>query len=363
MSSPNIFNNLPFSPPPANFQIDFLRNIQWLLESSSYNSTYKFALIIALANLSIESGIGDQRSLTINYEQVAEQLLNLYWRQALPYSAGEEDSILSQTLNNGQIKVINSILKLQSKSSTSLLKSQKVNPKAWDTAINEIVRVLKTNPVKRLQLADQKIERDFLYDYDDTSLRLKPGIAYCLSRFNQIVLKLCQQYWADFVRNNRHNRIYFSDDIDLQQFLFDQPRQSLSLLVPILLDTQHGQCFYCHKDLNKNLEVDHFIPWSKYPIDTIHNFVLADHDCNNKKRDYLAEERFYEQWLLRNQNYGEDIANDTQSLGFISNQQRSETISSWAYQIAVEHNDLVWTPDSKIKLRTIDPHLLPKLRH
>lgn len=49
MGHPNHLS--PLTAPSADFQIDFLRNLQWLLESSSYNTTYKFALIIALSNL------------------------------------------------------------------------------------------------------------------------------------------------------------------------------------------------------------------------------------------------------------------------------------------------------------------------
>lgn len=87
MSHPNHLSHLALIAPSADFQIDFLRNLQWLLESSSYNTTYKFALIIALSNLSIESGISDQRNLTLSYEQIAEQFIALYWRQTMPFSA------------------------------------------------------------------------------------------------------------------------------------------------------------------------------------------------------------------------------------------------------------------------------------
>jgi hypothetical protein len=34
--------------------------------------------------------------------------------------------------------------------------------------------------------------------------------------------------------------------------------------------------------------VDHFIPWSRYPADLGHNFVLAHDRCINAKSDYLA---------------------------------------------------------------------------
>ena len=356
--------------PSAAFQLNFLRDIQWLLESSSYNSTYKFALLMSLVNLSIESGIGDNSSHTISYRQLAEQFMYLYWRQTIPFSAQDQHTILKQGINSGKDAVIQQILKLQQLTKTKSLNGARTSePKTWKSTLSKLARIVKDKPARHLQSAENNNNREFMYFYDDKSneLVLKPGVAYCLSRFSKIINKLCQQYWSDFVRKNSHNQGYFSDDIDLKQFLFQQPRLYLGKLQEVLIDAQHGQCFYCHKPLKEDAknrtEVDHFIPWSKYPIDTVHNFILADHSCNNKKRDYLAEEKFYEQWLIRNQRYGQTIEAESQSqnLGFINNRQRSETVSQWAYQLAVEYEDLVWSPDRG--LRIIESGLLPNLRN
>jgi len=351
--------------PTAQFQLNFLRRIQWLLESSSYTSTYKFALLMATANLAIESGVNDDRECSISYQQLAEQFIQLYWIQVLPFSDQSSDSVLRQSSTTGQASVINSILNLQHKTqTTSLTIARTQNTKLWQSTIKDIASTIKKYPARYLQSAEDNVSREFLYIYDSklNVITLKPGIAYCFTRFNRIINKLCQQYWTEFVRKNRHNQSYFSDDVDLQQFLFHQSRQSLKVLESILIDTQQGQCFYCHKNLKNNIEVDHFIPWSKYPIDTTHNFVLTDHKCNNSKRDYLAEELFYEKWLKRNQQYGNTIEQEAKTIGFITNQQRSETISQWAYQIAVEHEDLVWSPELSIKLRPVNPDALPQLR-
>lgn len=336
-----------------------------MLESSSYTSTYKFALLISVTNLSIESGLNDNRECLISYEQLAEQFIQLYWKQALPFSDQYGESILKQSSTTGQAKIITSILTLQEETKTTNLNIARTHHiKQWQSTIKDIAQTIKNNPAKYLQSAEDKVSREFFYIYNsrEKAIILKPGIAYSFARFSQIIHKLCQQYWTEFVRNNRHNQPYFSDDIDLQGFLFNQSRQGLSLLVPILNETQQGQCFYCQKSLKKAVEVDHFVPWSKYPNDTTHNFVLTDHKCNNSKRDYLAEERFYEKWLKRNQQYGQVIEQETDGIGFISNQRRSETISRWAYQIAMEHEDLVWSPESNMRLRTINPELLPSLR-
>lgn len=123
-------------PPSAAFQLNFLRDIQWLLESSSYTSTYKFALLMALANLSIESGIGDNNPHTISYRQLAEQFMQLYWLQAIPFAAQNEDSILRQSATKGQASVITLILNLQSDTKqTSLNKARTSDAKKWQSTI------------------------------------------------------------------------------------------------------------------------------------------------------------------------------------------------------------------------------------
>ena len=107
--------------PTAEFQLNFLRRIQWLLESSYYTSTYKFALLISVTNLSIESGLNDNRECVISYEQLAEQFIQLYWTQALPFSDQYSESILKQSSTTGQAKVITSILTLQEETKTTNL--------------------------------------------------------------------------------------------------------------------------------------------------------------------------------------------------------------------------------------------------
>ena len=104
------------------------------------------------------------------------------------------------------------------------------------------------------------------------------------------------------------------------------------------------------KPLNKNMEVDHFIPWSKYPNDTAHNFVLADRRCNNAKRDYLADIPFYERWLHRNSIYHQDINSFSIEKGFVANFNKSKKISEWAYNLAIENGDLVWQPPKQLEI-------------
>lgn len=44
------------APPTAEDQLQFLNNIQRLLDEGQFTSTYKFALLMALADLAVEQG-------------------------------------------------------------------------------------------------------------------------------------------------------------------------------------------------------------------------------------------------------------------------------------------------------------------
>ena len=187
-----------------------------------------------MTNLSIESAVSDTSECSISYEQLAEQFIQLYWTQTLPFSDQDDDSVLKQSSTAGQAKVITSILKLQQETKTTSISVARTRDiKKWESTIEEVAQTIKNNPAKYLQSAQDKVSREFLYVYNPkaNAIVLMPGIVYCFNRFSQIIHKLCQQYWTEFVRKNRHNQPYFSDDIDLQQFLFHQSRQNLKVLV------------------------------------------------------------------------------------------------------------------------------------
>lgn len=341
------------SIPTFDFQVNFLKYIQWLLESGSYTSTYKFALLMALVNVTIESEFHGNAALFISYEQLAEQFIKLYWNQSLPFASQDninDEAVLSQN-KGSQAVVIVKIIELQNKQS-NINKAKISYPNDWAKMRKAIAQNIHKNPAKFLQ-TPENIERTFLYSYDEKNkdgITLNKGIAYCLAHFSGIVFKLCEQYWTDFVRDNKRNQHLFNHDTDLKGFLFDQSRQNLASLLPMLIEIQDCQCFYCAKPLKKDMEIDHFIPWSKYPNDTAHNFVLADRSCNNAKRDYLADIPFYERWRLRNQNYNKDITDFALQQGFAAQLATSEQIAKWAYNLAKENQNLVWLPPKTFKV-------------
>ena len=132
---------------------------------------------------------------------------------------------------------------------------------------------------------------------------------------------------------------------DLGTFLFDQERSSLEMYKHVLLDFQERKCFYCHDVLRGGTDVDHFIPWSRYPTDLGHNFVLAHPRCNNAKSDYLAAEQHLHKWAERNRLRSAELAERLRDANLPHENAASIRITEWAYEQVEKAHGQVWISD------------------
>ena len=87
--------------PSAQEQLKFLKNLQLILQSGSFSSTYKFALLISLSRLAIERGQDSGESLALEYTDIAEKFIELYWKQAVPYTFNDQGQLILNQ-NNGK---------------------------------------------------------------------------------------------------------------------------------------------------------------------------------------------------------------------------------------------------------------------
>ncbi len=67
--------------PSPEQQIEFLVKIQRLFSEGGFVATYKFALLQALADLSVEKKEFSEDSLKITTWEIAEKFIQYYWRQ------------------------------------------------------------------------------------------------------------------------------------------------------------------------------------------------------------------------------------------------------------------------------------------
>jgi 5-methylcytosine-specific restriction endonuclease McrA len=212
-----------------------------------------------------------------------------------------------------------------------------------ESLLKQIARTVEVMPLWKLQVMGRDVV-PFLYENTGHGHRiiLKPGVAYCFRRFHGLVLNILQGAWARFIRNLRGNHPVLGEGQDLAEFLFGSVRTSLDHYRPILKEIQSGLCFYCQKALPGNVEVDHFIPWSRYPLDLGHNFVLAHKKCNSDKRDFLAAEPHLDRWLRRNDDQGKVLTAYYQEKSLSHNLEGSLQITRWAYEQASCAGANVW---------------------
>lgn len=328
--------------PTAEEQLDFLQKIQLILEAGDFTSTYKYALLLSLVNLSIIQGNDTAQPLQLSYQDIAEQFILQYWKQSLPYEHIEQKNFILQQNTGPQIVAIQKIQKLMANHTTL---PQAMKSKEWQSVIKSIAETIKKYPAKLLQNIEGQ-SLNFLYDWQSSgsTILLKRNVMFCFRQFNGIIRQLVQQNWSDFVRLLPKNKEILKGQPDIQSFLFDEQRTSLKKVGSIYQELQENRCFYCDQPIKNDAEVDHFIPWSYYQQDTIHNFVIADKKCNGAKSNFLADIHFLEKWLERNAQYGEIIHEATDDIGIISNLISSENIAQWAYQRAHDQQSPIWIP-------------------
>ncbi len=73
---------MTFAPPTAEQQIAFLHDLQRIFEEGDFSATYKFALLMALAEIAVEPGNDSGAPSTVSLNSIGGKFVELYWRQA-----------------------------------------------------------------------------------------------------------------------------------------------------------------------------------------------------------------------------------------------------------------------------------------
>jgi 5-methylcytosine-specific restriction endonuclease McrA len=335
--------------PAPEEQVQFLRNTQRLLAEGLFVASYKFALIHALADLAVLKGDDTGAALDLDTKDIAAKFVELYWRQCRPFHAGEDASGLILQQNTGrQAAIISKIVDSQQKCGASLFRLKQVASDRWSELVTEVNQVVRTMPLWKLQtVGDERIE--FLYENLDRGSRitLKPGVAYCFRAFYELIRDLIEGAWVRFVQKLNANKL--GNVTDLGTFLFGEERASLEAYRPILLDVQKGVCLYCQKPLSKLSHVDHFVPWSRYPADLGHNFVLAHDKCNNAKSDFLAAENHLAAWIERNRENQVELQARLVEAALPCDVTATVQIAKWVYQQTEKANGQVWVMEKVLR--------------
>ena len=270
------------SPPTAEQQIRFLTNLQRLLAEGQFVATYKYALLLALADIAIESDDDSGGLLPIPTRLIAKKFVLYYWRQVVPY-VPRTDATAGQVLqqNTGrQAAIIRRVLEARQRYGDSLVAAQR-DKAAWNSLVRDVDQVVRQMPLWKLQTVGRS-SFDFLYENHrkGTTIELRPGVAYCLRQFYGLIGDLVRGAWVRYIR--------------------------------------------------------------RHALDLGHNFVLADPTCNSSKADHLAAADSLAAWVDRNQQYGKQLEAKFDEHGVLHDLPTSVRITNWAYQTTFDAGGLTW---------------------
>lgn len=177
---------MPRLPPPsAEAQLAFLGKLQRLFAEGDFTATYKFALLVALADLAVELGADDGEPLELATRRIGERFVHLYWRQSMPYRtgcSGTDAGVLVQNLGE-QAAVLSAIVAFRAQAGVSTPQQAAAHP-AYKDLITRITATVSAQPLQYLQNFGGTTDAFFYERPAPGRVRLLPGVAYCLRRFH-----------------------------------------------------------------------------------------------------------------------------------------------------------------------------------
>ena len=328
-------------PPSSEAQLTFLSKLQRLFSEGDFTATYKFALLIALADLAVELGGDDGEPLKLHHRDIAAKFIELYWQQTAPYSMGRPDSVagvLSQN-NGAPAAVINAISEFRRVNPVGTAQSARLMH-GYAELLKRVAQTVSAQPVNYLQNLGGQTD-PFLFERHTGAVILNPGVAFCLRRFQPLVQQLSRSRWVAHIKRNTRNLPWLGVTDDLAAFLFETPRQALVVIGNGLRKLAGGHCFYCESHVAE-ADVDHFIPFSLYPRDLMHNFVLAHPSCNRSKSNTLAARPHLQRWLDQMTRHDDALHEIGEAAGLSAEIDASKSVARWGYSNAASSGGQAW---------------------
>ncbi len=233
-------------------------------------------------------------------------------------------------------------------------------PHDYERTLDEVERTFARYPIRLLQVVNG-VNLPFLYDIDwdervslsklhregGGEVRFRPGAGDALLRLGPLVRPLIETQWARMVASI--NQIDLEEE-RLRAHLFGSIRSSFPLKMRQgLTDLYDGRCFYCDQRLGKRFDLDHFIPWSRYPNDAIENLVPADPRCNGDKRNTLPALSHLSRWSKQIEAANPHLVEMAQRNKWLSDQPRTLAIARSAYRHLPSGTPL-WLGPGRIEL-------------
>lgn len=303
-----------------------------ILDEGRRTATYKLAVVLALLDCCALSTDAEGRApKSIPVRDLAVRVLELYWPQVRPYARRDGAPLLRQS-SQARAVTVDAVRQLRERAAATGVRSPAAAERSLPAAYAETIRLIELNlvqmPLGKLQRPSGYSAKGaadyprFLYDdapfhegVTERQLRerpleivLRPNVGDWLVSLGGLLRPLVELHWTRAVASFSNEQL---PEEHLRHFLFGSDRIPLRAVAAGLREAQAGLCFYCRRPLmTHDVEVDHFVPWSRLPNDALGNLVLTDRRCNNAKRDHYADLDLLTRWASRPADVLAQVADD-----------------------------------------------------
>ena len=309
------------APEPDRGAIAFAEKLLTVLGEGRFTATYKYAVLLGLMDLCLEhSSRTGAAPASVTVGQLAAKVVELYWSHTAPFGQ-PTGRVLSQN-STGQAEILSSIQAFRDRHapdpSATLGRARLHAPAQYARLLHQIEWKLVQMPLPRLQTVgneedaflyrigwnDRVSRREFANPGFDRTIRFIGAAGDHLVRLSGLLRPLVQREWSRLVGRFNPDLV---PESGLEEFLFGTDRSPTGPIRDDLRTLDEDRCFYCGRRLRDDWEVDHFVPWARYPDNGIENLVSADRGCNGAKCDHLAAADHVEGWLARSEKRKDDL--------------------------------------------------------
>ena len=264
----------------------------YVFSSKSVNDTsYKFGFLKSI----LDNLYNVDAELKLTFDQLFSTFAEIYWNLVLKHHILQKNpgklnrqSALERVLTEAKEKfAIEDDIPFES-----------ISNEAKKYVYHKVKQNCKQNVVGALYADLQQL----LYSFDKAGewIQFNPQMYEFVCKRKVAIEKINYYEWAKFLEKVNEDSVvdHLLSKIDESTL---HTRKSLMYYRDILFQEFENKCFYCGKPVSYgNVEVDHFIPWSFVKDDKLWNFVLSCPECNNQKRDKLANTVYLERIEERN---------------------------------------------------------------
>jgi hypothetical protein len=327
-------------------------------------ATYKLALLLALLDAcATESGPTGAAPLSLHTRAVAVHVLRLYLPQSTDFVVGKQSVVLRQ-ITTPKSQMLSMIAELHRTGDVTGCRTlddiRTKHPEAYRSTLDEVERTFARYPIRLLQVVNGQ-GLPFLYDIDWDErvslrslhrdggglIRFRPGASDALLRLGPLMRPLIETHWTRMVA--AINRIDLEEE-RLRAHLFGTSRRAFPhALRRDLAELHEGRCFYCDRLLRHRFDLDHLIPWSRFPNDAIENLVPADPRCNNAKSDTLPAIPHVSRWAKQIEASRSDLREMAQQSRWLTDSPHTLAIARSTYRHLATGTPL-WLERGRVEL-------------